>query len=633
MLITHRLCLAFFLVFWPSVAGATDYYVDNTCANNGTGACNGTAPACVCAASWGAPGPFNAIASVNNASFKPGDDVYFKAGDTFREQLIAASSGSRGFPITFGAYGGGPAPIITGADLVTGWTATRWTSPSQAGASSRYKSITNLYQAPCTFNPNQVFEDGNRLAYAPWSTTMAATASHMSAGTWTRDPANKLLYVRTTAGDNPGNHTMEASHRTFAVQGYGASPGNYITIQYLHLTKATVGFDGIGTNVSLYGNLVDYNQHHGIRANGNGAVTYRLINAGWDIYGNTVAYNGADGMGLSSPFIYSIIGGDQVYANAQLGGIQPNGGGNGVPGYDNDLDYSAGIRIVGGYPYDPSAPIIGNIVQNNNVYDNGAGTSYSLGVQRGSGIWLDAVGPGNIVRYNQTSRNIMNGLKFDIPMYPIQIYYNLTWGNQVGIDVEGIEGYGVASPVGLRILNNTVYGNSVAGINMVGPNSPTVSNGCMNNSVINNISAGNGINLVAVYGCANDGGLGSGNVYTYNNFGPAARNFIEWVFHTYRSTYDSWETAGGNCGTAGCTHSVQANPRFVMAGSNAGGPRDFVLQPGSPAKWAGTYAGLTLDYGGHPVHIPPTLGAWEFVSEASSIRGTGAGIATGSGHR
>ena len=62
------------------------------------------------------------IAKVNGESFSGDDQILFKRGETWREQLTVPSSGSSGSPITFGAYGTGADPIISGADVITGWT-------------------------------------------------------------------------------------------------------------------------------------------------------------------------------------------------------------------------------------------------------------------------------------------------------------------------------------------------------------------------------------------------------------------------------------------------------------------------------------------------------------------------------
>ena len=56
------------------------------------------------------------------ASPAAGSIISFRKGDTFRETVTVANSGSDGSPITYTAHGTGADPIISGADLVTGWT-------------------------------------------------------------------------------------------------------------------------------------------------------------------------------------------------------------------------------------------------------------------------------------------------------------------------------------------------------------------------------------------------------------------------------------------------------------------------------------------------------------------------------
>lgn len=86
----------------------TTYYVDCN-ADGDAGAGTGT----------GAAVAWKTIAKVNASSFNAGDSILFNKGCTWREQLTVPSSGSAGSPITFGAYGTGVKPVISGADLVT----------------------------------------------------------------------------------------------------------------------------------------------------------------------------------------------------------------------------------------------------------------------------------------------------------------------------------------------------------------------------------------------------------------------------------------------------------------------------------------------------------------------------------
>jgi hypothetical protein len=66
--------------------------------------------------------PWATIAKVTGSTFSAGDSVSFNRGDVWREQLTVPSAGSAGNLITFGAYGSGVLPIVTGADLATAWT-------------------------------------------------------------------------------------------------------------------------------------------------------------------------------------------------------------------------------------------------------------------------------------------------------------------------------------------------------------------------------------------------------------------------------------------------------------------------------------------------------------------------------
>jgi hypothetical protein len=106
------------------------------------------------------------------------------------------------------------------------------------------------------------------------------------------------------------------------------------------------------------------------------------------------------------------------------------------------------------------------------------------------------------------------------------------------------------------------------------------------------VGSTSGPNLSVQNGCENAGGNGSGNVYTHNDFGNATSNFIQWGLGVFYSTYATWEAATGNCGTTGCSHSVEAAPTF--ANSSAG---QFWLTSGFPAIDAGLNLGSPYNIG------------------------------------
>jgi hypothetical protein len=210
------------------------------------------------------------------------------------------------------------------------------------------------------------------------------------------------------------------------------------------------------------------------------------------------------------------------------------------------------------------------------------------GVEDGAGFMMDTVGTGNVMRYNLAYNNEVANIRATLDKFSTYIYGNVSYGaTQTG-------NYGIGIQVeyysnGVHVYNNTVYGNT-KGISVNGMSA--VANSINNTVVTNNISTGNTINLQCFLGGENDGTMGSGNVYTYNDFGAASTNFINWGFGVGKSTYSAWETATGNCGTTGCSHSVQADPLFV----NAAGAQ-FWLQSGSPAIDAGTNLGSPYNIG------------------------------------
>jgi hypothetical protein len=151
-----------------------DYYVDAT---NGSDSNDGTTPD----TAW------KTINKVNTSTFSPGEHIVFKAGETWREALSVPSSGESGNPITFGAYGSGNKPVISGADVVTGWTET----------------ATDVYSASVTVEPNQVFMDGERLTKGADENSLADHEWF-----WTTD----TLYVKDASGDpDTSGVTIEAS--------------------------------------------------------------------------------------------------------------------------------------------------------------------------------------------------------------------------------------------------------------------------------------------------------------------------------------------------------------------------------------------------------------------------------------
>ncbi len=200
---------------YPTPSGGTAYYVSP----GGSDSNPGTQSA-----------PWRTIGRVNNANLRPGDVVYFKSGGWWRETLMPPAGGRQGAPITFAAYGSGPQPVISGSDIIGGWS-------SYSGS---------IYYASAPHPVYNVFVDRS----PGWGLTHASSTGSMSPGSWSWNSNGNRLYVWLPDGSYPGNHTIEAATRTAGVYvnaGDGSqlacSQKSYITIRGLTIERT--GGNGI----------------------------------------------------------------------------------------------------------------------------------------------------------------------------------------------------------------------------------------------------------------------------------------------------------------------------------------------------------------------------------------------------
>src|SRR5690242_15749292 len=98
-----KLLIVALILLMPMQAIATEYYVSTS----GDDTNDGTSPST----------PWKSFFKLNRTAFAPGDSILFKRGDIWAgadaAPIIPASSGSAGSPITWGAYGSGPNPVLS----------------------------------------------------------------------------------------------------------------------------------------------------------------------------------------------------------------------------------------------------------------------------------------------------------------------------------------------------------------------------------------------------------------------------------------------------------------------------------------------------------------------------------------
>lgn len=81
--------------------------------------------------------PCLSLTKASGLSLNPGDNVFFNRGDTFPGALTTVGNGSSGSPITYGAYGTGAEPLLTGFQRMVGYTSLGGNIYSVACASCR----------------------------------------------------------------------------------------------------------------------------------------------------------------------------------------------------------------------------------------------------------------------------------------------------------------------------------------------------------------------------------------------------------------------------------------------------------------------------------------------------------------
>ena len=111
VVIHFLLCLLFF-TFLKS-ANASKYYFSSTSGNDNRSS----------AQAQNSATPWKTLSKLNSffSSFKPGDSVLFRSGETFYGSIVINTSGSISRPIVLSTYGSGSRPIISGFQTLTNW--------------------------------------------------------------------------------------------------------------------------------------------------------------------------------------------------------------------------------------------------------------------------------------------------------------------------------------------------------------------------------------------------------------------------------------------------------------------------------------------------------------------------------
>lgn len=508
-----RCLLIFVLLALP--LSATTYYVDN-CVVTGNDSNNGTSTST----------PWLTVNKVNTSSFNPGDSVLFEKTCTWREQLQPPSAGSAGNPITIGSYGIGTNPIISGFNVMTGFTVVSGSVYSLSGV---------------TTAPSVVAYNGSTLFYNH-------VGSSITANQW--DWASNVLYINV---GNPSGGTVEVGQRNFAVDVLNTG---YVTVNNLSMTGA------------------------------NRTAIYLDTSAGYEIVQNNTVFNSLQGIGTSTNAgSNNLIQNNTVHDTVEYGINLYTAAATNDTIQNNEI-YNLGgkggtsTNMQGIYARTGA----GLLIQSNYIHDGGDSQCAD------HGIYLDttngASGP-IIIRYNKIANWKADGIKVSNSQY-VNAYSNVIYGfGYAGMVVEvGSPSY--VNLYNNVIANSNATNNSF-GLWVTAGNYITFKNNIIYNvkytspslSLYNYYIQNSPTNLAIDYNLVYDPTSNASGYYA--NYNGNTETWATWQaagFDTHGVNADPKFT---NAGSA--DFSLQSSSPAIDAGTNLGTSYEYILDPRTSFPW------------------------------------------------
>jgi hypothetical protein len=486
----------------------------------------------------------------------PGDTIYLRRGDTWRVNAGISKS------LTLDAYGSGPRPIISGANVVT------------------VSGSANTWTGSLASEPTQVLVNGTRGERR--STTGALSGQgmwHWSGGTLTVWSSTQPAVEATARDhavtiDNISNVTLRNLHLTNAQRGVRATRAHGLTVDNCEISNAYVQGLWLGSDLQM-DNVAIRNCH--IHRCGQTGIGFGGRMTGWVIEDNLIEH-------------CAQLTEHMVHPSGRAG----------------DFGFTSGIKIWGWYErgWVGTYTVRRNTVRH--IHPVNWATTGSVLNKHACGIWLDEVYPANSGIRPKVEGNIVHDVrsrgiyleKVDFHDIIGNILYNCAQNdfgaaitieaNKESVNKTTWQPADVAnSCVGNLVRRNTVYHSSGANSWAFYAVAQDVVAGrpCRldNNTVQDNIFF-RPTNVCGMFlgGGRNDGANGSGNVYSSNSWGPQRSNWMRPnAWDAAVSTYTALHSA-----LAATSPSVQGDPLMV---DPAGG--NFALRTNSPAMGSASDGG------------------------------------------
>ncbi len=535
----YSILFSIILVISFTSINATNYYVSNSGNDSNSGTSEST--------------PWKTISKVNATTFRAGDQILFKKGDTWREQLTISTGGSSGSYITYGSYGSGNKPRILGSEIETTWT----------------RVSGNIWQSSHTFTDpyainryyGNIFFVGTNENVSWGRVRKTSTSACVTEYDWTW--ANSRIYIYSPTDPNTRYSGVEISQR---FRGVALNAKPYIIFDNLEIAYAS-----------------GYGIHDNIEANISGLIVRNCHIHHLNIKGNL-------GYGVS------VARSNTLFQNNEI--------------------HNCGRRAISLHAYGANGFTYENHIAEYNIfYDCFHTTGVDIGVATTDNThWKNITIRYNYFYHNPMPHAIdgveVIGSGF---MYCGQegagsidnvFIHNNIYKNTISraYDIGNING-----PTNMNIWNNVFYG--------VDPNITTrstyfiliqdKSNVNFRNNIFYNDANINHTTNFSVMGIASDAGKITLNNNLYYN--TSAQRLMIWYGTSY--TASQWETYKSVSGQD--AHSILGkNPLFVSS-------TDFHLQQNSPAIDAGVDVGLTYDFEKHTINNAPDIGVDEWQSKTT----------------
>jgi hypothetical protein len=500
------LLLLTFVVF-AFTANATTYYISN----DGNDSNSGT----------DASSPWQTINRLNSASLSPGDNVLFRRGDTFYGTIVASNSGRNGSPVTYGGYGSGNKPVITGFTNVTSWTnkgGNIWESTNAVSTlSSLNMVVINGVNTPMGRYPNA----STSYPFLPnffnfqshsgsGSGNSSITSSNLSGGNnWTGADVvvrvNSWTYDRETISSQSGNSLNFVGQTDGLADGWGFFIQNDIrTLDVQNewyynpsTKKISIYSVGMPSNVQvstvetlfyLNSNFPSVNSTNLDNLNFSGANTNAIWMSGnltFSITNSNISYCGLEGLLLYGGGIQSGTINNNSFSNCGSSSIASTGSTNALTIKNNTMVGSGMISCYKQNDYTGPAMFISS--PNSLVQYNSVDSSAYCGIEfSGNNIQIrnNFVNHSNMVRddgggiytgYQNQTGKIIDG----------NIVLNAVGNTNGGGPGKELAAYGIFIDdfgCNIAITNNTVANCSSAGLNLHDTKNVTVTNNTLYNN-------------------------------------------------------------------------------------------------------------------------------------------------------